>query len=164
APSCAICSNPAPPGSECSCEAERLEIAVRQAEQRAMDGKMAEIRDWVINHARTHVLQLFTNLSSARRAAHTAYLSSLPFYSFYIQHHGAPPLHPAALNQLKAQIADAHADFKRGVDLDWRASVLRYPEVLDYFYGLVELRLPSERSASVADPPFAQAGYKDGGF
>lgn len=68
------------------------------------------------------------------------------------------------LAQLQTQIAEAHAELKRGIDADWRASVLRYPEVLDYFYGLIELRLPSDRSPSVVEPPFAAAGYADRGY
>ena len=66
--------------------------------------------------------------------------------------------------QLQAQIADAHAELKRGIDTDWRASVLRYPEVLDYFYSLIEIRLPDDRSPQVAEPPFAVAGYTDRGY
>lgn len=42
APNCAICN--APPYPECSCESERLQLAVKQAEQRAMDDRLAEIR------------------------------------------------------------------------------------------------------------------------
>ena len=120
--------------------------------------------DWVISHARTHILNAFERLTSARKSAHSAYLSSLPFYSIYMQYSGHPPLHPAALAQLQAQISEAHAELKRGIDADWRASVLRYPEVLDYFYSLVEIRLPSERSPQVAEPPFAVAGYADRGY
>ena len=69
-----------------------------------------------------------------------------------------------AIQQLQAQIAEAHAEFKRGIDLDWKASVLRYPEVLDYFYSLVELRLPGNDDERVAEPPFAAAGYQDRGY
>jgi hypothetical protein len=53
---------------------------------------------------------------------------------------------------------------KRGIDADWRASVLRYPAVLDYFYSLIELRLPNDRSQEVVQPPFAAAGYADRGY
>jgi hypothetical protein len=42
APNCAICNAPAYP--ECPCEAERLQMAVKQAEQRAMDERMVVIR------------------------------------------------------------------------------------------------------------------------
>jgi hypothetical protein len=81
-----------------------------------------------------------------------------------MQYSGSPPLHPVALHQLQTQIADANAQLKRGIDADWRASVMRYPEVLDYFYGLVELRLPNDRAPSVVEPPFAAAGYSDRGY
>ena len=77
---------------------------------------------------------------------------------------GAPPIHPLAIAQLQSQIAEAHAEFKRGIDLDWRASVLRYPEVLDYFYSLVDLRLPADDDRKVMQPPFAAAGYQDRGY
>jgi len=81
-----------------------------------------------------------------------------------MQYSGHPPIHPAYVTQLQAQIGEAHAELKRGIDADWRASVLRYPEVLDYFYGLIELRLPSDRSPRVVEPPFAAAGYVDRGY
>ena len=161
-PRCAICH--APPYPECPCESERLQIAVQQAETRAMDARLAEIRDWVISHARQHINEAFERLAAARNQAHAAYLASLPYYSVYAQYAGRPPLHPAHLAQLQAQLADAHAELERGIDADWRTSVLRYPEVLDYFYSLVALRLPSERSPSVAEPPFAAAGHADRGY
>jgi hypothetical protein len=118
----------------------------------------------VINHARQHILNAFERLTSTRKQAHAAYLSSLPNYSVYMQYSGHPPIHPYLVTTLQGQIAEAHAELKRGIDADWRASVLRYPEVLDYFYGLIELRLPSDRSPRVAEPPFAVAGYADRGF
>lgn len=48
-PSCAICGNPAPRGQECPCEAERLELAVKQAEVRAMDARLHEIRSVLLS-------------------------------------------------------------------------------------------------------------------
>lgn len=104
-------------------------------------------RDWVIRHAREHVLHRFEHLTATRKVAHATYLSSLPYYQIYMQYSGHPPLHPVALAQLQAQISEAHAELKRGIDADWRASVLRYPEVLDYFFSLVEVRL------EVSEPP-----------
>ncbi|CAI9637288.1 hypothetical protein GT037_008277 [Alternaria burnsii] len=161
-PNCAICN--APPYPECSCESERLQIAVKQAEQRAMDERLAEIRDWVINHARQHILNAFERLTSIRKQAHSSYLASLPNYEVYMRYSGHPPLHPMYISTLQTQIAEAHAELKRGIDADWRASVLRYPEVLDYFYSLVDLRLPDDRSREVVEPPFAAAGYADIGY
>jgi hypothetical protein len=44
-PACAICSKEWKIGEvECPCESERFQIAVRQAEQRALDKKLAELR------------------------------------------------------------------------------------------------------------------------
>ena len=34
----------------------------------------------------------------------------------------------------------------------------RYPEVLEYFYGLVELSLPGEGESCVRDPPLSALG------
>ena len=48
-PNCAICS--APPHSECLCESERLQIAVDQAENRAMDEKQVLIRYFFQQHS-----------------------------------------------------------------------------------------------------------------
>jgi hypothetical protein len=93
-----------------------------------------------------------------------AYLASLPNYEVYVRFSGHPPIHPMYVATLQTQIAEANAELKRGIDADWRASVLRYPEVLDYFYSLVELKLPDERSPRVIEPPFAAAGYADRGY
>ena len=121
-------------------------------------------RDWVISHARQHILSAFQRLTGARKQAHSQYLASLPYYSVYMEYSGHPPIHPIHLAQLQAQITEAHAELKRGIDADWRASVLRYPEVLDYFYSLVYIKVPPEDSTRVLQPPFAVAGYKDAGY
>jgi hypothetical protein len=122
------------------------------------------IRDWVINHARGHILKAFESLTSVRKQAHSAYLASLPNYDIYMRYSGRPPISPIYIASLQSQIAEAHAELKRGIDADWRASVLRYPVVLDYFYSLIELRLPNDRSQEVIQPPFAAAGYADRGY
>ncbi|KAF2130432.1 hypothetical protein P153DRAFT_395845 [Dothidotthia symphoricarpi CBS 119687] len=162
APNCAICNAPAYP--ECPCEAERLQVAVKQAEQRAMDERLADIRNWVINNARQHILAAFERLNGIRKHAHAAYLASLPNYDVYMRYSGHPPIHPMYVAQLQTQITEAQAELKRGSDADWRTSVLRYPEILDYFYSLVELKLPDPRSPRVVQPPFAVAGYADRGY
>ncbi|KAF2874548.1 hypothetical protein BDV95DRAFT_604718 [Massariosphaeria phaeospora] len=113
----------------------------------------ADCPTWVISHARQHILNAFERLTSTRKQAHSSYLASLPNYSIYMQYSGHPPIHPMYISQLQGQIAEAHAELKRGIDADWRASVLRYPEVLDYFYSLVELRVPSNTALSVTNPP-----------
>lgn len=43
-PNCAICNAPTYPDQDCPCEAERLQVAVQEAEQRFMQMRLAEIR------------------------------------------------------------------------------------------------------------------------
>lgn len=68
--------------------------------------------------------------------------------------YGMPP-HPQT-------ISDAQASLKRGIDEDWKASVHRYPEVLEYFFGLVNLSLPSQNDPSVRSPPLSSVGGFEG--
>ena len=51
-------------------------------------------------------------------------------------------------------------NLKRGIDEDWKASVARYPEVLEYFFNLVTLTLPAEDEPSVRQPTFASLARK----
>lgn len=118
----------------------------------------------MISHARQHILRQFERLTSTRKAQHSAYLQALPNYNVYMEYSGHPPIHPMYVDTLQRQIAEAHADLKRGIDADWRTSVLRYPDVLDYFYGLVQLSIPRDDHPMVVQPPFAAAGYMDKGF
>jgi hypothetical protein len=104
----------------------------------------------MIDHARGHILKAFEILTSIRKQGHSAYLASLPNYDIYMRYSGRPPISPIYVATLQAQIQESHAELKRGIDADWRASVLRYPVVLDYFYSLVELRIPSDQSPRVA--------------
>ncbi|KAI9833764.1 MAG: hypothetical protein M1819_003497 [Sarea resinae] len=139
-PNCAICN--APPQAQCPCEADGLKIAVQDAERRVMEPVLAEVRDWVIRHARNHVLRSFNSLQSHRRAQHSAYVSSLQQAAYY--HYAAP--NPTLLQA-------AEMELQCGIDEDWRRSVQTYPEVLDYFYNLVDLVLPGDNSVEVTDPP-----------
>ncbi|KAF2122842.1 hypothetical protein BDV96DRAFT_8996 [Lophiotrema nucula] len=149
-PNCAICNSP--PYPECSCESEALDLALKQAEKQALGDRREGARDWVISHSRNHILNAFEKLSSARKQAFAAYLSTLPNYAIFMQYNGHPPIHSTDLSQLKACIIEAQAELKRGINADWRASVLRYPEVLDYFYSLVSLDLPDDSSPAVMHP------------
>jgi len=81
-------------------------------------------------------------------ANYGAYITQLPNYAFYAQYHGRPPLHPQVLFQLQRQIAEAKADLRRDIDQDWKACVLRYPEVLAHYYSLINIHLPR-----AFDPP-----------
>lgn len=57
-----------------------------------------------------------------------------------------------------SEIAAVDAELKRGIDEDWKASVQRYPEILEYFYGLVDLNLPGDDEPGVRDPPLSALG------
>ncbi|KXJ85528.1 hypothetical protein Micbo1qcDRAFT_112575, partial [Microdochium bolleyi] len=142
-PDCAVCHAPA--NMACNCEARSLEVAVEQAENRMMQSVYDEIRSWVRLHAQDYILEYFKQLTERRKAAHAEHLDNLTSHAYY--HYRAPP-HPN-------EIAAAQATLKRGIDEDWRSSVQRYPEVLEYFYSLVSLSLPPDSDPSIKDPPLS---------
>lgn len=124
------------------------------------------IRSWAVDRSRAHITERFKRLTHARKGAHNRYLTELPYYTIYMQYSGHPPLPPYIITTLQAQISEAHAELKRGIDADWRASIMEYPKVLDYFYGLVEIRLPADGADGLAarrqlagstDPPYTPA-------
>ncbi|KAK6194211.1 hypothetical protein LQW54_011671 [Pestalotiopsis sp. IQ-011] len=142
-PDCAICHAPA--AQRCDCEAKGLEMAVRQAEGRMMNTIYNDIRTWVRSRAQDYILEYFRLLTDRRKATHASVESHIQqrAWSYY----NAPP-HPQ-------ELAQAQAALKRGIDEDWQASVQRYPEVLEYFYSLVDLSLPADDDAAVKDPPLS---------
>jgi hypothetical protein len=102
-------------------------------------------RAWVRAHAQDYILEYFRILTERRKAAHSAHLERITASAYY--HYHAPP-HPN-------EIAHAQASLKKGIDEDWQNSVQRYPEVLEYFFSLVELTLPGDNEDSVKDPPLS---------
>jgi hypothetical protein len=114
---------------------------------------------WVRAHAQDYILEYFRLLTERRKTAHTAHLDRITAHAYHYYH--GPP-HPN-------EIAAAQAQLKRGIDEDWQASVQRYPEVLEYFYSLVELTLPDDNEPAVKDPPLSalngsrKAGRRTGG-
>jgi hypothetical protein len=105
-------------------------------------------RAWVRGHAQDYILSYFSVLTTRRKDLHAQTIHRITERAAYYYH--ARP-HPS-------EIAAADADLKRGIDEDWRASVQRYPEVLEYFYGLVDLNLPSDDEPGVRDPPLSALG------
>ncbi|KAH8681138.1 hypothetical protein BX600DRAFT_13059 [Xylariales sp. PMI_506] len=142
-PDCAICHAPA--SIRCDCEAKSLEIAVKQAEARVMQSLYDEIRTWVRAHAQDYILEYFRLLTERRKTQHAAYLEQIKQHAYH--YYQAPP-HPS-------EIAHAQTNLKRGIDEDWQASVQRYPEVLQYFYSLVDLTVPNDDEPAVKDPPLS---------
>ena len=84
-------------------------------------------------------------LTTRRKDAHAAHIHRITERAAY--YYNARP-HPT-------EVAVADAELKRGINEDWRASVQRYPEVLEYFYGLVDLNLPSDHDTCIKDPPLS---------
>lgn len=86
----------------------------------------------------------FETLQAQRRAQCHAVIAALPNYPIYAHYHGRPPLDPRAIYALKQQIADLEEQLRRTVNADWKACVMRYPQVLDHYFQLVEVGLPRE--------------------
>ncbi|KAI9642111.1 hypothetical protein NHQ30_008912 [Ciborinia camelliae] len=149
-PDCAICSQPAI--AKCECEANGLTVAVRQAEQRMMNSIYNDIspqnRSWVRGHAQDYILSYFSVLTTRRKDEHASQLHRITERAAY--YYNQPPH--------RTDIALADSELKRGIDEDWRASVQRYPEVLEYFFSLVEFSIPSDDEPGVRDPPLSALG------
>ncbi len=96
-------------------------------------------------HAQDYILEYFRLLTERRKATHAQHLDRITAHAFH--YYRAQP-HPT-------ELANAQAQLKRGIDEDWQTSVQRYPEVLEYFYSLVELTLPDDNEAAVKDPPLS---------
>jgi hypothetical protein len=89
-----------------------------------------------------------------RIEAHRNYLQTLPFYTLYHRYNGAPPLGAAQLQLIHSQISSANHTLQQGVDQDWRTSCMQYPQVLDYYFNLVSVRLPRDDDTVITDPRF----------
>ena len=87
-------------------------------------------------------------LTTRRKEQHAAIIHTITERAYHYYH--APP-HPS-------EIQGADRELKRGIDDDWKASVQRYPEVLEYFYSLVDLSLPGDDEPHVRDPPMSALG------
>lgn len=150
-----------------------MDKAVSQAETRMMAGVFTDIRygfstwhhhtvppyalrhmltsmkrTWVRAHAQDYILEYFTMLTTRRKNLHAQKISHITDRAWHYYH--AQP-HPT-------ELAAADMELKRGIDEDWKASVQRYPEVLEYFYGLVDLSLPGDDEPRVSDPPLSALG------
>lgn len=53
------------------------------------------------------------------------------------------------------QIVMADQRLREGLDECWKQSVNRYPEVLEYYYSLVNFKMPDDRDPAVCDPTLA---------
>ncbi|KAH6974937.1 hypothetical protein BKA56DRAFT_426700, partial [Ilyonectria sp. MPI-CAGE-AT-0026] len=120
-----------------------IEMALRNAENRMMRSIHNDIRSWARNHAQDYVLEYFRLLVERRKTAHSAHLDRITAHSYH--YYKAPP-HPN-------QISEAQVSLKNGIDEDWQSSFERYPEILDYYFGLAESTVPAEDEPAVRAPP-----------
>lgn len=114
------------------------------------------LSDWVLDNSRNHILRMFEHAKAVRYDAHLAYLQSLPFYSLYQHYNGNPPLRPNELQYLQGQLRNADTNLRIGVDADWRTACLAYPDTLDYYFRMVEIRLPNDKDPGVVRPEFGR--------
>ncbi|KAF2674385.1 hypothetical protein BT63DRAFT_8850 [Microthyrium microscopicum] len=142
--SCAVCGGPADPDCASGCESTRLNMAIAQAETQWLDKWREKTREWVANHAISHVTNTFKAMKETRLSNYNAYIKALPYISIYEQYHGRPPLHPNVLQELRRQIHEADVDLRNQIDGDWRNCVVRYPEVLTYYYSMVNIQTPKD--------------------
>jgi len=89
------------------------------------------------------ILSDFAKLTTRRKDQHATAIHRITEHAdFYYR---ASP-HPS-------EIAAADAELQRGIDEDWATVLQRYPEVIEYYYGLMDLTLPAADEPSVRDPP-----------
>lgn len=115
-----------------------------------------DYRHWAFNHAREWVHFTFNQMVDIRRQQYEAHLATIPYYDLFNIYSGRPPIPPAQMHDLRVQMSAAHGAYQRGVDEDWKNSLNRYPEVLDYYFSLVEFKLPSDKSVAVQEPVFGR--------
>lgn len=89
-----------------------------------------------------------------RKQQYEAHLTTIPYFDLYKIYSGRPPISAPQMHQLRMQMATAQSAYQRGIDEDWKNSLQRYPEVLDYYFNLVEFKLPNEKSVAVQEPVF----------
>jgi hypothetical protein len=91
-------------------------------------------------------------LTTRRKEHHAANIQRITDHAW--RYYRKPP-HPS-------EIMNADLELKRGIDDDWKSSVQRYPEVLDYYYSLLDLNVPADDDPQVSDPrTSALAGGKE---
>ncbi|KAF4948625.1 hypothetical protein FGADI_9529 [Fusarium gaditjirri] len=131
-PDCAICGLPG--SATCICEAKALDIALTQAESRMMGPLAQAVRRWVQDNA-----QGYMDRNPTKRQATLNEVDNP---------HQKPDQQKATEDTDKAEKLEYEGsnEVEQSADVD-------LPEVLDYYFGLVELTLPGEDEPAVRDPP-----------
>ncbi|THV64556.1 hypothetical protein D6D28_09816 [Aureobasidium pullulans] len=139
----------------CKHEDERLKRALDDAHHRWMaSAEMRQIRHWALGHAREWIMFTYNQMVDMRKQQYEAHLATVPYYELYKIYSGRPPISQPQMHELRMQMSAAQGAYQRGIDEDWKNSLQRYPEVLDYYFNLVEFKLPGEKSIAVQEPVF----------
>ena len=74
-------------------------------------------------------------------------LSYEPCFALYRKWHGQPPVEtPEIFARLESAIQHARMAYQEGLNADWHAALWRYPEILSFFFGVVEIGFPDDRT------------------
>ncbi|THZ10100.1 hypothetical protein D6C95_00796 [Aureobasidium pullulans] len=109
---------------------------------------------WALGHAREWIMFTYNQMVDMRKQQYEAHLATVPYYELYKIYSGRPPISQPQMHELRMQMSAAQGAYQRGIDEDWKNSLQRYPEVLDYYFNLVEFKLPGEKSIAVQEPVF----------
>lgn len=115
---------------------------------------LMQCRDWAAEHAQDAINTSFRELKAQRLRNYKAHLRSLPYFDLYQRYRGSPPLYPSQLHIIRSQIQAANVTLRARVDEDWYRSCAKYPKVLDYYFSLIDVKIPNGRDPTMLNPRF----------
>ncbi|OAA68971.1 hypothetical protein ISF_03346 [Cordyceps fumosorosea ARSEF 2679] len=148
-PRCAICTAPAE--ASCGCEARALEVAISQAEGRFFSPMFMDVRSWVRARARDYILDYYREISKPCRTAYARHRDVIRA----TYRAKCPPEDP------EPNYRNAERIYRKNIDEAWSLAVLRYPEVLDYFFSLVHISLPDDQDPVLQQPSPGRRRHDD---
>ena len=107
-----------------------------------------------MNQARDRIVYDFNKLKEIRYNNYLALIETLPYYTLFTKY-GGQRLLPQQSQEIQTNLQNAEYMCRTLINADWKICCLKYPEMLDYFLGMIEMRFPDTRTR---DPRF---GSKD---
>lgn len=161
-PDCAICLRRA--SERCLCEAEALDMMIRQAEDRIFAPTRRELLRWVRKKSQDHVLRGFDSYWQDGHLhnqfeEHSSKQKQAPTTDTRLdseqklreqQERGKPPTEEPEPTSLPP------APTKGEVDDTWCTAYQSYPETLEYYFALAKVSLPESDDPAILDPPLAK--------
>lgn len=99
--------------------------------------------EWVKLRARNFILGYYDRLAEQHEREYNEHVSAIE--NFYSQYYNS--------TRYFEELSREEANLKHNINKAWKASVQRYPEVLKYFYSLVDISRPSDSDVCVTSPP-----------